>query len=76
MNQTVNNDMSKMVESLNDTAKQIGNFLNTVQSKLTPEQRAELDNALGADGNFAKQMTRANSELANAIDKLNNISKK
>jgi Spy/CpxP family protein refolding chaperone len=72
----VNNDMNKMVESLSDTANQIGKFLNTMQSQLTPEQKAELDKALGADGNFAKQMTKAQVELTDAMSKLNNFSKK
>lgn len=75
MNPTVNN-AGQMVEALNQAATQIGNFLTQVQGQLTPEAKAELDKALGGDGALAQEMAKANAGLKDAMEKLNNFSKK
>jgi hypothetical protein len=64
---------SEMINSLMNTAKQINKFLGGVQDKLSPEQKAEFDKLLGADGEFAKQMKKTQDGLSDAMKKMNDF---
>lgn len=73
MSQMDNNNMNEMLNSLGETANQIGLFFTNVKENLSEEQKAELDKQLGGAGGFNSQMNRVSNDLSNALKDLNNF---
>lgn len=65
------NNTSNILNSLGNTAQQLGDFLNNIQKTLNPEQKAELDKEM--KGNFAKEMNKVQSDISKAIEDINNF---
>ncbi len=73
MSQTGNNSLNETLDSLQNAAKMAGNFLNELQGKLTPEQKAELDKHLQGEGGFNSKMEKVNKDLTEAMNSIKNF---